>query len=208
MAVMAAIPAVLAAAAPYATLAAAGVTAMGTIAAGRDAAAIGAMEQQRLQTEGRMAKQAAEYQAAQLDVNAKNERAAGQREAEQYRRQKTLALSKLTARSAAGGFTATDPTSMALADEITEYGTLQEQMAAYGGASRAAGLNAQAAGSRFSGATALHSGYLQGNTAYATGQAKQNASYYSAAGTLVGGIGNFGSQVARRMPVTPAGRYG
>jgi hypothetical protein len=200
--------AVMAAAAPFLMLAGTAVSAVGTIAAGRQAAAIGAMEQQRLMQAGDAAEKASKYQARQLEVQSKNEMAAGQREAEQHRRQKSLALSKLTANAAAGGFTATDPTALALSDDITEYGTLQEQMAMFGGASRAAGLRSQAEAARYSGATAQMSGYSQGNIAMATGQAKQNASYYNAAGTILGGVGSFGSSYAKLQPSAPVGRYG
>jgi len=201
--------AMMAAAAPFLALAGTAVSAVGTIAAGQQAAAIGAQEQQRLQAEGQAANQAAKYQAAQLEVQAKNERASGQREAEQFRRQKRLALSKLTTNAAASGFSATDPTALALADEIEEYGTMQEQMAMYGGEARATGSRAQAEGARFSGASAMRSGYMQGQTAYMTGEAKRDASYYNAGGTILGGIGNFGSSYARRTPVaTTGGRYG
>lgn len=198
MAALAPIAAFASAAAPYAALAGAGITAAGTIAAGNQTAAIGAMERDRLQAEGKAAKQAAEYQAAQLEVRAKDERAAAQREADQYQRQKKLALSKLTTRAAAGGFSATDPTTLALADEIEEYGTLQEQIARYGGESRAAGARAQAEASIYSGTTAYRSAISQGDVAYATGQAKRDASYLSAAGTILGGIGQFGNTMYSR----------
>lgn len=191
-----------------ATLASSAVTAAGTIAAGRQAAQIGAMEQQRLQMEGNAAKKAAEYRAAQLDVRAKDERAAAQREADQYRRQKELALSKLTTRAAGSGFSATDPTTLALGDEIEEYGTLQEQMARYGGESRAAGARAQAEAALYTGRSAQVANYMQGDIAYQTGQAKKDASYYSAAGTILGGIGQFGQSYAKHTPVASGYRYG
>lgn len=201
--------AMLAAAAPFIALAGTAVSAVGTIAAGQQAAKIGAMEQQRLVAEGKAAKQAAEYQAAQFDVQAKNERAMGQREAEQYRRQKKLALSKLTAGAAASGFSATDATALALSDEIEEYGTLQEQMAAYGGEARATGSRAQAEATRFSGANAYRAGVSGGNVAYMAGQMKRNASYYSAAGTIMGGISSFATS-PQYLPRTavPVSRYG
>jgi len=128
---------------------------------------------------GLAAKQAAEHEAAQLDIRAKEEQAAAQREAEQIRRRRDLALSSLTARGAASGFSATDPTAMALADDITEYGTMQEQMAMYGGASRRTGVDAQAAGRRYEGAAALQGANL-------SARARQ----YDAAGTILGGVSN------------------
>jgi hypothetical protein len=135
-----------------ATIAGSAVSAAGTIAAGNAEA------------------QQAEYQAAQLDIRAKEEQAQGQQEAKQLREQKERALSSLTARSAASGFSATDPTSLALADEIERYGTLQEQMAQYGGKSRRTGTEAQATGARIS------------------GKAAKKGSKLSAAATILGGI--------------------
>ena len=138
--------------ATIATLVGTAVSAVGTIAAGK------------------ADKASADYEAAQLDINAKEEMAAAQREGEEYRRKKELALSSLQARAAGSGFSATDPTALALADEISKYGTLQEQMAMYGGKSRRAGLEAQAAGRRMS------------------GRAARTGSYYKAGATILGGI--------------------
>lgn len=120
-----------------ATVAGTAVTAAGTIAAGKSA------------------KRAADYEAAQLDIRAKEEQAAAQREAEQLRRRKEVALSTLTANAAASGFTATDPTALQIADDIENYGTMQEQMAMYGGQSRRVGTEAQAEGRRYEGRAAL-----------------------------------------------------
>lgn len=119
---------------------------------------------------GNAAQQQADYVAAQYDIKAKEEQAQGQLEARQLREKKELAQSALTARSAASGFSATDPTTLALADEIERYGTLQEQMAQYGGKSRRRGYEAQAKGKRIS------------------GKAARTGSRYGAAGTILGGI--------------------
>lgn len=119
---------------------------------------------------GRAQQQAANYEAAQLDIKAKEEMAAAQLDAQQLRRNKELALSTLQARSAASGFSATDPTTLDLAGEIQEYGTLQEQLALYGGKSRRAGIEAQAEGQR------------------AGGSAAAQGSGYSAFGSILGGV--------------------
>lgn len=141
-------------AAMLATIGGSAVSAMGTIAAGN------------------AAQQQAEYEAQQLDIRAKEEQAQAQQEAKQYREQKERAQSALTARAAASGFSATDPTALALADEIERYGTLQEQLAQYGGKSRRAGTEAQATGVRM------------------TGKAKKQGSRYSAVGTILSGVGS------------------
>lgn len=158
-----------------ATVASAAIAAQGTIAAGKAQQA------------------AADYEAKQMDVKAKDEQAASQREAEQYKRNKELALSKLQAGSAASGFSATDPTALALADEISRYGTYQEQMAMYGGAAKRSDLEAQAAGRRYEGKSA------------------SKAARTSALGTIIGGFGSafskFGSSYGS-MSSTPSYRYG
>lgn len=184
------------------------VSAVGTIASGQERAQIGAAEQQRMNAEGVAAYQAADYEAKQYDIQAKEERAAGQRDAEALRRQKKLALSTLQARGAASGFTATDPTTLALADEIEKYGTLQEKMALYGGESRGSSLEATAAGRRFSGRTAYESALMGGNIAAATGDMYRRASTYSAAGTILGGISTMAkySYGMKRDP-RPTSRY-
>lgn len=104
---------------------------------------------------GKSAKAAAEYEAQQQEIAAKEERAAAQRDAEQLRRRKTLALSNLQTNAAASGFSASDPTVLNLAEDISRYGTVQEQMAQYGGESRAAGRRAQAEAARMSGRAAM-----------------------------------------------------
>lgn len=154
------------------TVASTGVTAAGTIAAGKQQEA------------------AAKFEAQQLEMRAKEEQAAAQREAEQYRRKKDMALSTLQARSASSGFTATDPTTLAIADEIARYGTMQEQMAMYGGKSRRAGNEAQAQAARMEGAAA------------------RQGSYYSAAGTILGGISTVANRLNKPTPSGGSFRYG
>lgn len=161
---MAALPIIAA----VATIAGSVVSASGTLAAGK------------------AAQQSANYEAQQLDVEAKNKQAEAQIEAGEYKRKKDLALSNLQANAAASGFSATDPTSLALADEIARYGTFQEQLAQYGGTSTRAGLEAQAEGRRVS------------------GKAARAGASYSAAGTILGGI----SSVAGKFPSTPAATGG
>lgn len=127
---------------------------------------------------GKAAQQAANYEAAQLDIKAKEEQAASQREALEHKRKKDMALSEVQSKSAASGFSATDPTALAIADEISRYGTMQEQMAMYGGESRRTGIEAQAAGRRMEGAAA-----------------RQGAKY-SAVGTILGGVSTMASKFA------------
>ena len=179
--------AVLAALTPILTIASTAVTAIGTIAAGRAAA-----------EQGRLAQQAAEFEAKQLEIRGKDEKAAGQREMLELRRQKVAALSRLQTVSAASGFSATDPTTLSLADEVAKYGTLQEQTALYGGDVRQNQANLAAAGKRFEGARELM-----------LGQARERSSYFSAGGTILGSLSTLGTKycaVPRRT--SDAYRYG
>lgn len=176
----------LATIATIASVASAGMTAAGTIAAGQAARAQGEAEQT-----------AANFEAKQLEIKSNDEFAAGQQQANQLRRQKKLALSTLQNRAAGSGFAATDPTSLALADEISTYGTLQEQMALYGGQGRAEDMNLNAAARRFSGASSA-----------AMGRARETGSYLSAGGTILGSVSTMADRYAKRSTVpTLTGRY-
>ena len=136
-----------------ASLAGTVVSAAGTIAAGKQAQAN------------------ANWQALEQERQAKAEQASAQREAQQLERRKDLALSRHQAVAAASGLSASDPTSLDIRGEIEEYGTMQQQLAQYGGRDRRAGLEAQATATR-----------LEGDLA-----AKRARS--SAIGTILGGIG-------------------
>jgi hypothetical protein len=138
---------------------------------------------------GKQAQAAADYEAAQLDIRAKEERAAARFEAEEKKRTKELALSELTSKSAASGFTATDPSTLALADEIYKYGTLQEQMAMYGGESRGTGAEAQAEGRLFE------------------GRAARSASKTSALATILGGISTMAGRYGQSTGTAASGGY-
>jgi hypothetical protein len=170
----------LAALAPLATIASTALTAAGTIAAGNAAAA-----------QGEATKNASEYQAKQLEAQGKEQQAEAQVQAQQLGRQKRLALSSLTTNAAASGFSATDPTALALSDEIAKYGTLQEQTAMYGGARARQGLETNAAGQRYS-----------GEIADILGKSKQSSSYLSAAGTILGGVSTMAGRYGGALPQT------
>lgn len=122
---------------------------------------------------GQAADKAARFEAAQYEMAANEERAAAQQESFKYQRQKKLALSRNQAVAAASGFSASDASTLDLLGEIEAYGTLQEQMARYGGESRALGLRGQAHAARMS------------------GKAAKTASYFDAASTIIGGASSF-----------------
>ena len=84
----------------------------------------------------------------------KQELANAQVEAGQYKRRKDLVASSQQARGAASGLMTTDPTSLALADEVAKYGTLQEKMAVFSGTYARAGREARARTIKHEGAIA------------------------------------------------------
>jgi hypothetical protein len=178
--------AALATIATIASIAGTAVTAVGTIAAGNAKAAQAEAEAQ-----------AADFQAKQLDVQAKDARAMGQRDMLEARKKKQLALSALQARAGSSGFSATDPTALALADEIERYGTHQEQMAQYGGTVGARDASLSAAGRRFTAGV-----YRDLAPRF------ESAGYMGAAGTILGGISTIGAKYAQRTPPSTVGRYG
>ena len=162
-------------------------TAVGTIAAGQAA-----------KEQGELSKRASDFEAKQLDIKAKEEKAAGQREMFELRREKDVALSRLQTVGAASGFTATDPTALALADEVAKYGTYREQLAMFGGTQRERDLELAAAGRRF-----------EGEQARLLGSARQRSSYFDAGGTILGGLSTMATKYAKRSSgSTAAYRYG
>lgn len=144
------------------------VSAAGTIAGGNAAASAGAAAQQ-----------SQNFKAAQEDQAAQESRAASQRDSLEKGRQTTLALSTLQANAAASGGGASDPGVLTLAGNIAGRGEYESLMDMYKGENRARGLTDAATGARMTGEADL-----------AEGEAKQSASYLSAAGTIIGTAGS------------------
>jgi hypothetical protein len=151
----------MAALATIASIAGTAVSAIGTIAAGKAQA------------------RAAEYEAVQLDIKGKEERALAQREALEKKRGTDLALSRHQAVMAASGLGTTDPTVTDQLGDIAEYGTYQQQLAQYGGDSRARILDYQARATRMA------------------GKNQMRGAMYSAAGTILGGASTMFNRFAR-----------
>ena len=153
------------------------VSAMGTIAGGRAAEQAGIVQQQAM-----------EFRAKQEEIAANQARAEAQRVAIDKRREGTLLTSKLVARAAASGGAVDDPGTLDLAGDIgarSEYAALLES---FKGENRARGLEDSAVADRYSGMAAL-----------AEGQAKRQASTYSAFGTIIQGGGSI-FRTANRLP--------
>ena len=159
----------LATLATVASIAGTAISAVGTIAAGQ------------------AARRDAEFQAQQLDIQAKDELAAAQREAEEIRRNKQLVLSRQQALSAASGFSASDETAVALAAETAGYGKLLELSALASGEMRKRNAEYAAAGTR------------------ATGRAQKIGSYFNAGSTILSGFGNIFQQKYGTGGYKPAG---
>lgn len=124
---------------------------------------------------GAAQKSAADFQAEQLEQQAAEEKAASQREADRKKKETNFILSRQQAVASASNLGALDETVLDLAGDVAQEGAYQEGMIRYGGEERAKGRRAQAASSRLE------------------GKAAQTGSYFGAAGTLMGGIGDFAS---------------
>jgi hypothetical protein len=140
---------------------------------------------------GNAQESAAEFQAKQLEQQGREERAASQREAERVRKERDFILSRQQAVASASNLGALDETVLDLAGDVSEEAKLQEGLIRYGGEERAKGRTAQAAASRME------------------GRAAKTGSRFSAAGTIMGSIGSFGSEWSRAnsQPSYQSSRY-
>jgi hypothetical protein len=151
-------------------VAGAAMSASSTIAQGNAAAAQAQAQQQAL-----------EYQAKQKEVQAGQERAASQRNAQVRRKEAELAASRGLAVSAASGGGALDPTVVNILGDIEGEGEYQALMEMYGGEQRARNLESGAALNQY-----------EGQMAYAAGQAAKKNSRISAAGQFMSTAGQLG----------------
>lgn len=165
-----------------ATVAGGAIQAAGTIMGGNAAAAAGKAQQD-----------AQYFKAAQEEQAAQESRAASQRLALDKAREGRLLQSKLQANAAASGGGAADPTILNLAGGIAARSEYESLLEMYKGENRARGLEDSAIGSR-----------MTGDAAKAEGDAKRTASYFSAAGTLIGSAGS----AYKTYKGTPSPSYG
>lgn len=161
-----------------------------------------------LEQGGVFAKREADFTAEQLDMEANNARAAGQRQAMEKRRDATLALSTLIARAASSGGGATDPTIRNIAYNVAERGEYQALAEMFTGETTRIGLKNQAAAVRYTGAAKKYASQVEavasrygGDTGLAAGTMRANAANNAAGsdmlaglasgtGTILGGIGS------------------
>lgn len=94
---------------------------------------------------------AAEFEAGQLEVQAGQEQAAGQRGALQEDRQNKLVQSRAIALAASSGGSATDPTVLRIVGGIASEGAYRQHVALYQGEEKARQLRIAAAADRLSG---------------------------------------------------------
>lgn len=137
---------------------------------------------------GKRAQEAAEFRAQQMDAAAPESVAVAQRQAFERRRAAKLTLSSLQARAAAQGGGG-DPDIVKISGDIAQRGEYQALSEMWTGEARAAGLRTEAGGAR------------------ATGKAAVEGSYYSAAGTILSGLGGmaktYGQMTAPPAPGPP-----
>jgi hypothetical protein len=121
---------------------------------------------------GQNAKQAGDWEAAQLKRKAAEETAAGQRGALEKRADADKVMSRQVALAAASGAGTATPTVLDLVEEAAGRGEFFAQGEMYGAKSRAAGMKDQAKAAKMK------------------GQMAESASYLSAFGDLLGGVGS------------------
>jgi hypothetical protein len=112
--------------------------------------------------QGKAQQAALEFEAKQHEAKAKEERAAGQREMLEKRTETERLMSRQTALAAASGAGVETPTVLDIYEETASRGRYLENVAQYGGESRARGELDQAAAARAKGKAAAQGGILSG----------------------------------------------
>jgi hypothetical protein len=128
---------------------------------------------------GQLQKTAADYQATELEQNASQAFASGQRKALDTTQRTNLAISTSRARAAASGVNAGVGSPVTNAGNLAQRGSYQALMDMFNGESEATGLRNQSQAVRFGGDLALMEG-----------EEKQRASRLAALGTLAGTAGS------------------
>lgn len=127
---------------------------------------------------------AADFEARQLEANSVQERAVAQAKALEERRNMRLALSSLTARGAASGFSATDPSNLKLAADIASQGQYRAEAERFGGDYRASGLKTQGKSLRMSAAAGIIGAKYTGSAYQTAAQASNIARYANLASNI------------------------
>lgn len=151
-----------------ATVAGAGVKAYGSLASGSYAAEAGRLKQQE-----------ANFQADQLEQNASQAIAAGQRTMFDAQTRARMLGSQIAARAESSGISSDTGSPVALAGQIAGRGSFQAAMDLFNGLSTATGLRNKAAGIRYT-----------GELEKLGGEQAQKASYLAAGADLLSGFGS------------------
>jgi hypothetical protein len=122
--------------------------------------------------QGKAQQAALNFEAKQREAKAKEERAAGQREMLEKRAETERVLSRQAALAAASGAGVETPTVLDIYEETASRGRYLENVAQYGGESRARGQLDQAAAARMRGKAAAQGGILDGLAAGFSGLGK------------------------------------
>lgn len=133
---------------------------------------------------GKDANRVAKWEAAQLERNAGQERAAAQRQAIEERRQGRLAISRARALAGASGAGVSDPTVTNILADLASQGETNALTAMWEGEESARNMEFQAAGRRYEGATAKAAGKTQA-------AAIRRAGYLDTIGTVLEGGSDF-----------------
>jgi hypothetical protein len=180
-------PVTLTAASLTATAVGGGLSAAGTLAGGSAAAEA-----------GQLTKSADYAQADQLEQNATQEIASGQRKMLDTQQRVRLAMSTAKARGGGSGFSGSSGSQIDNMGQLAKRGSYNAAMDMFNGESAASGLRNQAKAARYS-----------GDVAELTGQEQQDASYLSAAGTIAGTAGSMAKGYGGyKYPTAPKGAYG
>lgn len=142
-------------------------------------------------------KDAADFQADQLDVNAGNTRASAQRVAENEAERADLVASRALAVAAASGGGASDPGVVSIMAKMASEGAYRQQTALYEGNSRAVAMENAANAKRF-----------EGKQARVNGALSAAGSIFGASTTLMKGEAKDASLFARFGMGAPVNTYG
>lgn len=133
---------------------------------------------------GKDANRVAKWEAAQLERNAGQERAAAQRQAIEENRQGRLAMSRARALAGSSGAGVTDPTVTNILADLAAQGETNALTALWEGEESARNMEFQAAGRRYEGGQAKAAGDY-------TAKATRRAGYLDAVGSVLDGGSDF-----------------
>lgn len=144
----------------------------GMSAIGTAISAYGSLQQ------GKAAQQQANFEAAQMDANAKQVDAAGQRAALDRARETDVLLSRAQAAAGASGFGSVDPDVLNIIGGITEVGEKNKQAELYNSGSQSTAMRTQATATRYTGAQTRRASTISAASTILSGAADAGAMGY------------------------------